>query len=680
VGRALVDVDDQPASPAVALLGYGMWQRKYNGSEAAMGQPIKLNGQSYTIIGVLPKGYELLQQAPDAVIAMGPWAKTLPDDRSWHPGIFPIARLKTGVQLSAARAEMTTIAKRLLEQHPTDNIALDAIVNPMHEQLVKDAKPALLTLLGAVVFVLMIACGNIANLLLTRATARRREISIRIALGASDWQIIRQLILEGLVLSTLGAAAGVALAAMAMPALLRVAASSLPPTAQVHIDMHVLLFAVAMSICAGVLFGVVPAVHLRMVDLRSVLNESERGAVGRQARSLRNVLVISEVSLALLLMIGAGLFVRSLSRLGTVSLGFSGDHILIAELPVPPATDSASARNMDFYENTLRELHSLPGVNSAAAASFLPVSGQGAAIHFNIYGRPPRNASEYILANYRAVSGEYMQTLKIPLIEGRWVTDADREKSPSVVVINQAMAKTYFGDQSPLGKRMQLGALPDATVPWMTIVGVVGNMKQSLIADTPTEMYVPYRQANDLLPIQNMAIVVRSEVDPYSLVPGLRATVQRINPNQPVVKIRTMEENVSQNFAQPRFRTLLLVIFASIAVLIAAVGIYGVMAYSTLQRSGEMAIRKALGCSPDRIFRLILADGMRLTLIGVVIGTVLGLAVARYLKTLLFDVSATDALTITVSIAVVLLAGLAASVIPARRAARVEITTLMREN
>ncbi len=675
LGRALVDSDDQPSSRAVALLGYGLWQRKYDGSPDAVGQSIRLNSQSYTIVGVLPRSYELLQQKPDVLVTMGPWAQGLPDDRSWHPGIYPIARLKAGVSLQSARAEMSTIAKRLLEKYPTDNIALDAIVNPMHEQLVKDARPALLTLLGAVVFVLLIACGNIANLLLTRATARRREISIRVALGASDWQIMRQLILEGLLLSTMGAAAGLALAVLSMPTLLRAAATSLPPAADVRIDSHVLLFTVVLSMCAGVVFGIVPAVHLRLVDLRSVLNETERGAVGKQAKRLRSALVISEVSLALLLMIGAGLFVRSLGRLGAVSLGFSEDHLLIADLPIPPHGPNPSTRSADFYENTLHELHSMPGVNSAAAASFLPASGTGPIIHFNIFGHPPRNASEYIMANYRAVSSEYMQALRIPLMEGRWVTDADRENSPSVVVINRAMAQAFFGSQSPIGKKMQIGALPDETVPWMTVVGVVGNIKQTLVADTPTEMYLPFRQANQLLPVNAMSIVLRTEVDPHSLVPGLRATVQRINPNQPVVKIRTMEENVSQNFAQPRFRTMLLVIFAAIAVLIAAVGIYGVIAYATLQRSGEIAIRMALGCGRDRIFGLILADGMRLTLVGTLIGTVAGLAVARYLKSLLFGVSATDALTLVVSIAVVLLAGLAASVIPARRASRVEIAT-----
>jgi predicted permease len=681
-GRSLVTADDQPSSPAVALLGYGLWQRKYGGSQDVIGHAITLDSQSYTVIGVLPKGYELLQQSPDVVIAMGPWASKLPDDRSWHPGIFPIARLKTGVTLSQARAEMSTIAKRLLEKYPADNIALDAIVNPMHEQLVSQAKPALVTLLGAVIFVLLIACGNIANLMLTRATARRREISIRISLGASDWQIIKQLVIEGLLLSLMGAIAGVALAYALMPSLLHVAGSSLPPGTDVRIDLHVLLFTAILSVCAGVFFGVAPAGHVRLSDLRSILNESERGAVGKQAKALRNTLVVSEISLALLLLMGAGLFVRSLNRLSAVSLGFSDDHILVADLPVPPAgaAPADTHRNMDFYENTLRQLHSLPGVRMVAASSFLPVSGQGSVIHFNIQSRPPRNASEYIMANYRTVSSEYFQALRIPLLQGRWIEDSDREKMPPVVVINQAMAKTYFGNQSPLGKKLQLGATPDESTPWMMVVGVVGNVKQSLVSDMPTEMYVPFRQANEVLPVRNMSFVMRTEVDPRSLIPELRDTVGKINPNQPVVRIRTMEENVAQNFAQPRFRTLLLVVFAGIALLIAAVGVYGVMAYATVQRSGEMAIRMALGCSVERIFMLVVRDGLRLTLIGAAIGTVLGLALGRWLKSLLFGVSSADALTLAGAIAVVIVAGMAATLIPARRASRIEIATMMREN
>ena len=378
---------------------------------------------------------------------------------------------------------------------------------------------------------------------------------------------------------------------------------------------------------------------------------------------------------------GAGLFVRSLNRLSAVSLGFSDDHILVADLAGSSCGRRRRTRTATWISMRTRcgNLHSLPGVRSVAASSFLPVSGQGCVIHFNIQGHPPRNASEYIMANYRTVSSEYFQALRIPLLQGRWIEDSDREGMPPIVVINQAMAKTYFGDQSPIGKKMQIGATPDNTVPWMMVVGVVGNVKQTLVSDMPTEMYVPYRQANEVLPVRNMSFVMRTEVDPRSHS-RLRDTVRRINPNQPVVRIRTMEENVAKNFAQPRFRTLLLVVFAGIALLIAAVGVYGVMAYATVQRAGEMAIRMALGCSVEHIFMLVVTDGLRLTLIGVAIGTVLGLALGRWLKSLLFGVSSADPVTLLGAIAVVAIAGMAATLLPARRASRVQIASMMREN
>ena len=681
-GKPISEMDDEPGSAAVALLGYGFWQRRFGGAESVIGKTITLDRRTYSVIGVLPQGFELLQQAPDFVIAMGPWASKLPEDRSWHPGINAIARLKPGVSLNQARAEMSAIAKRLYAQYARDNIAIDAVVNPMQAQLVSEVKPAMTMLLGAVIFVLLIACANIANLMLTRATARRREIAIRISLGASDSKILQQLIVEGLMLSLTGAVLGVALAYALMPSLLHAAGGVLPPQADVRIDFRVLLFTAVLSICAGVFFGVAPAGHIRVRNLRAILNETERAGSGKRAKLLRNALAVSEISLALLLMMGAGLFVRSLSRLSAVNLGFSDDHLLVADLPVPPAgtAPTETHRNMDFYENTLRDLRALPGVKFAAATSFLPVSGQGSAIHFNIQGRPPRNPAEYVTANYRVTSAEYFQALQIPLIAGRWIEDSDREGAQPVVVINQAMAKTYFGDQSPLGKKMQLGALPDDATPWMVVVGLVGNVKQSLVTDMATEMYVPYRQANEVLPVRTMSVVMRTEVDPRLLISDLRQTVHRINPDQPVVRIRTMEEQVAQNFSQPQFRALLLLIFAGLALVIAVVGIYGVMAYSTAQRSGEIAIRMALGCSVQRIFTLVLTDGLQLTLIGVAIGTSLSIALGHWLKSLLFGISSTDAVTLLGAIAVVVAAAMGATLLPARRASRVQIASMMREN
>jgi predicted permease len=411
-----------------------------------------------------------------------------------------------------------------------------------------------------------------------------------------------------------------------------------------------------------------------------VLNETDRGAVSRGAKALRDALVVSEIALALLLLMGAGLFLRTLSRLSDVSLGFSSDHLLVADLPVTSQQPGGPSQTVNFYENTLHQLASLPGVTAAGAASYLPVSGDGSILHFNIHGRPPHNSSEYILANYRAVSSGYREALRMPLIEGRWISDADREGAQPVVVINQAMARAFFPNEDPIGKTMQVGATPEDSVPWMTIVGVVGNMKQSLVTDTSSEMYVPFRQANLVLPVRSMSVVLRTAYDPHAVAQTLIQAVHRINANQPVVRVRTMDDNVAQNYTQPRFRSLLLSIFAGIALVIAAVGIYGVMAYSTVQRSTELAIRMALGCSTRRIFLIVVKDGMRKIAYGVAIGLVLGLLLARSVKSLLFGVSAADWLTWGLSIVVIVAAGVLACLVPASRAARISIIETIREN
>jgi putative ABC transport system permease protein len=679
VGRTVTEADDSPGSAPVALLGYGFWQRRFDRSAQVVGQTITLNNRPYTIVGVLPPGYELLQQRPEVLVAMGPWAASLPDDRSWHPGIFPIARLKQGVSLPQARAEMSTIAKRLLAQYAESNIALDAIVNPMQEQIVSDSRPALLILLGAVIFLLLIACANVANLLLTRATSRQREMSIRVAVGASTGRIIQQLLTEGILLSTLGAIVGMGIAYFATTTLAHMPGTKIPGIAGVHIEWHVLAFTTVVSILAGMFFGLAPATHAAGRDLRSILNETDRGTVSKGAKGLRQALVISEVALAMLLLIGAGLFLRSFSRLSNVSPGFSTEHILIADVPVSPATFAKNVDRMNFFDTTLERLRSLPGVHAAGAASFLPVSGGGAIMHFNIQGRPPQNPSEYVMANYRTVSADYLQVLQMPLIEGRWITDSDRENSTSVVVINQAMAKTFFPNESPIGKHLQIGTAPDPTVPWMEVVGVVGNVRQSLASDAATEMYLPFRQADQVLPVYGMSMLLRTEGDPKTVSNDVRTAVHQVNPNQPVVKIRTMEENVADNIAQPRFRTLLLVIFASVALIIAAVGLYGVMAYATTQRSREIGIRMALGSSSEQILKLILADGMRLTAGGVVIGVAIALGLASYLKSLLFSTSSTDTVTLLSSTVVVGVVGLASSLLPAVRASKVQISQILRE-
>jgi putative ABC transport system permease protein len=677
-GRAFLRQEDSPGAAGVALIGHALWQRRWGGAENIIGQSITLDNKPYVVVGILPAGFQLLQQTPDVMVPLEPWAKTLPDDRSWHPGIQPIARLKPGVTLEEARSEMTTIARRLEQQYPEYDTGVAANVNLMQAQIVENVRPALLVILGAVGFVLLIACTNVANLLLARATARQREIAVRSAIGASRWRVIRLVLTESVLLSLLGAACGLALAEASLPPLLRLAAGSLPVTGQVRVDLNVLGFTAGLAILAGLLFGLAPAVHMAGLDLRSALNQSERGAVGAGVLRARGMLVVSEVALAMLLLVGAGLLIRSFDRLSRVTPGFAVDHILIADLPVSPSGHPDAAERMNFFDRVLERAAALPGVRSASAASFLPVSGNGSVIHFNIQGRPPKTPHEYIMANYRVVSPGYLATMGIPLLKGRMITEADREGAPAVVVINATMARTYFPNESPMGKYLQLGATPDKDTPWMEVVGVVGDVKQALASEAPAEMYVPFRQADKVLPVFGLSLVLRTSQDPRSLASSLAATVHEIDPNQPIVKFRTMEENIAASISQPRFRTVLLAILAGVALLIAGVGVYGVMSFTVTQRTREIGTRIALGSTPRQVFELIIRDGLRFTAIGVLMGLIAGMAFSRYLSSMLFQVGSVDPLAILGVTALLLLVSLVACYVPARRATRVDPIVALR--
>ncbi|HLK51925.1 MAG TPA: ABC transporter permease, partial [Candidatus Angelobacter sp.] len=609
-GRTFLPEEDKQGAPGVALISYGLWQRRFGGTEQILGQSLTLDNKPYSIVGVLPTGFQVLQQSPDIVLPFEPWGKTLPDDRSWHPGILPIARLKSDVTLEQARSEMSTIGKRLEQQYPEFDTGTSVIVNQMQAQLVENVRPALLMILGAVGFVLLIACTNVANLLLARATARKREIAVRTAIGASRWRVVRLVLTESVLLALIGSSLGLLLANAAVPPLLQLGAASLPANSNVGINGTVLLFTTLLAVVCGMLFGLAPALHMAGLDLRSALNETDRGAVGSGIMKLRGVLVVSEVALAMLLLVAAGLLIRSFDRLSSVAPGFSVDHILIGDLLVSPTAHPDQNERNAFFDRVIERAAALPGVRSAGAASFLPVSGAGSIIHFNIEGRPPKSPHEYVMANYRVASPGYLKTLGIPLLNGRLMTEADREGTPPVVVINTTMAKTFFPNESPLGKHLQLGATPDKDQPWMEIVGVVGDVKQSLASEAPTEMYVPYHQTIKELPVLSLSLVLRTAADPRTLAASLTSAVHEIDHNQPLVKIRTMEENLSASVAQPRFRTVLLAILAGLALLIAAVGIYGVMAFSVGQRTREIGTRMALGSTPGQIFKLVIGDGL----------------------------------------------------------------------
>ncbi len=677
-GRVFAAEEDRPGAGGVALISYGLWQRRF-GAARVLGQAITLDNKPYTVIGVLPPGFQVLQQAADVIVPFEPWAKTLPNDRNWHPGILPIARLKSGVSLEQARTEMTTIAKRLEQQYPIYNSGTGAIVNVMQAQLVENVRPALLVLLAAVGFVLLIACANVANLLLARAAVRQREIAIRTAIGATRGRIVRQLLTEGVLLSATGAVLGLLFAQAAMTPLLKLAASSLPSIAKVHLDLWVLVFTTLIAVAAGIGFGLAPALHTRRIDIRGALNETDRGAVGHGTARFRGALVVSEVAVAMLLLVGAGLLIRSFARLASVAPGFSVDHILIADIPLSPTGHGNAAERMAFFDRILERAVALPGVRSVGAASFLPVSGQGSIIHFNIQGRPPKSPHDFILTNYRAVSASYLQTLGVPLVQGRFPTDADRDGAPPVVVINQTMARTFFRDQSPLGQHLQLGATPENDVPWMEVVGVVGDVRQGLASETPAEMYVPFRQANQVLPVFTLSMVMRTSSEPLALANSLRSAIHELDADQPVVKMRSMEENLAGSISQPRFRTLLLGIFAGIALLLAAVGIYGVMAYSVAQRTREIGVRIALGSTPGAIFRLIIGNGMRLAVAGVAVGVLAAVALTRYLSSFLFQVGAYDPLTLVAVASLLCAIAILACYLPARRATQVDPMAALRE-
>ena len=679
LGRTFAAEEDKPGAPAVALISHSLWERRFSSSRSVLSNSITLDNQNYSIIGVMPPRFEVLQQAPDVILPFEPWAKTLPSDRTWHPGILPIARLKPGASIQQARTEVAVIADRLAKQYPENDSNVSSLVEPMREQIVQNVRPALLVLLGAVGLALLIACANVANLLLVRATGRRREIALCTALGARRTDIVRQLLAESLSLAFAGGSLGLLLAWGAMPFFVRLAGSSLPRSDDVSVDARVLGLTMLIALLAGIVFGLVPARQAWRVDLRETLSETGRvGSIGSVLRT-RAALVVSEIALAMLLLSGAGLLFKSLERLSSVSPGFATDHLLIADVVRSPSAYSDPNVRLGFFDCLFEGVSALPSVRSAGGVSFLPVTGTGSAFHFNIQGRAPRSPQEYLIAGYRVVSAGYFKALGIRLISGRGIEDRDREQAPAIVVVNSTFAKTYFPNQSPIGQHIQLGAMPDPSVPWMEIVGIVGDVKQSLASESSTEMYVPYRQADNVLPVFAMSLVMRTTGDPLAQAKAIQTLARDIDHNQPITSIRTMEQNISQSVSERRFRTVLLAIFASLALALAAVGIFGVMAYSVAQRTRELGVRMALGASQGRVLQLVLVDGARLTLLGVGIGIAASFMVTRYISSLLFRVAPHDPLTLVVVAAGLVLVSLCACYLPARHATSIAPIVALRE-
>jgi predicted permease len=678
-GRTFSAEEDRAGGPGVALISYSLWQRRFGGTHDVIGRSLTLDDKPYTIIGVLPRDYQVLLQIPDVVLPFEPWAKTLPDDRAWHPGISPIARLKPGISLEQARSELTGIAQALEKQYPIYDTGTGAFINPIQDQMVENARPALLVLMGAVGVVLLIACTNVANLLLANSAGRQPEFAVRRAMGASRFRIFRQLLTESILLSVASAVLGLLLAWAAVPALVGLAGSTLPFGNRVTIDWSVLIFTVAIAMFAGMLFGLAPLRYVIRFGAPETLNGGVKSGTPRTASMMRSGLVVTQIALAVLLLVGAGLLLHSFERLTAVAPGFTPDHILVADIPLSPNSHTQGNERIDFYERVLQQTATLPGVRTAGASSIVPVSGINSSIYFNIKGRPPKN-NQYALANYRAVSPNYFTALHIPLQQGRLFEDTDREDHPAVVIINSALARTFFPDQSPIGQYMQIGGLPDDEVPWMQIVGVVGDVKQALSSEAPAEYYIPYRQSDKVFPVQSMSLIVRTESNPLALSNALQRLVHQLDPNQPVTKIRSMEDNLADSVSEPRFRTVLLTLFAGIALALAGIGIFSVMAYTVTQRTREIGVRVALGASRNQILGLTLGETLRLTLIGILLGMVAAFVLTRYVSAFLFQVPTYDLVTLTGTAILIVLVAIAAAYLPAHRASGIDPAKALRQN
>jgi putative ABC transport system permease protein len=676
LGRAFLPEEDQPQGAPVVILGYGLWQRRFGSSASIIGQNITLTGNRYTVIGVLPAEFKMPSQLMGVGRPYDVWMPVGPSARQRSRGqhrFEAYARLKSGVTLARAQDDLSLIASRLAAQYPDSNKDKGLGLVPLRELAVRDSRTVLFILLGAVSFVLLIACANVANLLLARAAARQKEIAIRMAMGAGRARIIRQMLTESVLLAVLGGGAGLLLALWGADAFAALHPGGLPRLDEVGIDGRVLGFTFGISLLTGLVFGLAPALQASKSDLLVTIKEgSGQIASSAGSRRIRGLLVISEVALSLVLLIGAGLLINSFWRLQQVNPGIQPDHLLTLRLTLPQNDYRDNQQASHFYQQLLARFGAMPGVESAGAVTILPLGGGFSCDSFTRDDRPAPPGQEPC-AEYRSVTPGYFKTMGIALVHGREFTERDLRAAPPVAVINETMARRFFADVNPIGMRIT----PDTGERISReIVGVVRDVKHfGLDKEAGAELYVPYFQDAWA---RSMTIVLRTSGDPASLSSAARREVWALDKNLPVANIQTMEQLLARSIAEPRFRTLLLGLFASVALLLAASGIYGVMSYAVTQRTPEIGIRMALGASTADVLKLVVGHGMILTLIGVTLGLGAAFTLTRWLKSLLFGISATDPLTFTVIALLMMAVALVACWIPARRATRVDPMVALR--
>lgn len=676
-GRDFLPEEERPEKAQVALIGYGLWQRRYGGDPDIIGQTMTLDAKPYTIIGVLPdwlKHPGLLIPATGAEVWI-PFVPFANEQNRSVANIRLVAKLKPGVTLSKAEADMQSVAERLEQQYPNDNTNLRVEMKPLHEELTGRVRLALLILLGAVGVVLLIACVNVANLLLARAAGRKKETAIRSALGASRGRLIRQSLTECLLLSLTGGLVGLLLAYLGVNWLTKMNAGNLPRTDGIGVNWQVLLFTLVISILTGIVFGFVPALQTSHLNLTEALKDGQKGVAGGvHNRRWLGGLVVAEIALALILLTGAGLLIRSFRQVSETDPGFNPRSLLTFSLPLPLTGYETQQKQAGFYERALEKINSLPGVESAACVFRVPLVGI-ATIIFTVQGNPMAPGTEPSV-DYRVISPSYFRAAGIPLLTGREFSEQDREGAPDAIIVNEELERRFFSGESAIGKRLQLAW---ERTRYREIVGVVGNAKLAgLDAKAEPAIYVPIQQNTWAHALRNSSLVVRTRVEPHSLMPAVRDELRSIDPALPVAQVRTMEEIIHDSLAQRRFSMSLLLVFAAVAAVLAAVGIYGVMSYAVTQRSHEMGVRVALGAGRADILRMVISGGAKLTLLGVVIGAGGAVAVTRLMSGLLYEVSATD--PVTLGVVALLLGGtsLLACYVPARRATKADPMAALR--
>jgi predicted permease len=689
-GRLYTNEEDKPGGDPVVVLSYPLWQRRFGGQLSILNQQLTLNNKSYTVIGIMPEGFQMPTRVEMWVPVGQLSGQAMWQSRGNHPGLYGVARLKPGVTLAAAQAEMNMIGANLEKQYNQSNAGNGIGVRPLVEIYVSDIRRPLWVLFAAVGFVLLIACANIANLLLARATARQKEMAIRAAMGAGRWRIVRQLLTESVLLGLIGGALGLLLARWGVAFILYISPDAIPRAKEIGLDWRVMAFTVGISFVTGILFGLVPALQAGIVDVHETLKETGRGTTRKHW--LRSSLVVVEVATTLVLLIGAGLMIRSFYRLQKVNPGFSYDHLTSFSVALPEKKYKTNTQQEDFYKRLLENLRALPGVETSAAASGLPLGNNGWQTSFTVDGRPLPPPGQTPLMEACLATPDYFKAMNIPLKRGRYFNDRDdrshlegqdlsklnddeREMAGvNSMIIDEEFANRYWPNEDPIGKRVRLGGGDKGQL--LTVLGVVGRVKMEGLAQDSKRVqgYFPFLQ----LPAGDMTVIVKGSTDPNQLVSSIRQQVKQIDPDQPIYSVRTMDEIKSESVSGERLNLTLLSLFAGIALVLAIVGIYGVMSYSVTQRTHEIGIRMAIGAQPSDVFKMIIGQGMLLAIGGVFCGLVGAFGLTRLMASMLFGIEPTDPLTFA-SIALLLtVVALVACYVPGRRATKVDPVVSLR--